>query len=47
MEGLTFAPKLQVTDSLYEITANGFNGAVLHLRQDGKVWITNGAGNAR
>jgi hypothetical protein len=41
VEGLTFAPKLQVTDSLYEITANGLNGAVLHLRQDGKVWITN------
>jgi hypothetical protein len=40
VEGLTFAPKLQVTDSLYEITASGFNGAVLHLRQDGKVWIT-------
>ena len=40
VEGLTFAPKLQVTDSLYEITAAGFNGAVLHLRQDGKVWIT-------
>jgi hypothetical protein len=41
VQGLTFAPKLQVTDSLYEITANGFNGLVLHLRQDGKVWITN------
>jgi hypothetical protein len=40
VEGLTFAPKLQVTDSLYEITASGFNGAVLHLRQDGKVWVT-------
>jgi hypothetical protein len=42
VEGITFTPKLQVTDSLYEITANGFNGAVLHLRQDGKVWVTNG-----
>lgn len=41
VEGLTFAPRLQVTDSLYEITANGFNGVVLHLRQDGKVWMTN------
>jgi hypothetical protein len=47
VEGLTFAPRLQVTDSLYEITANGFNGAVLHLRQDGKVWITNGDRDAR
>jgi hypothetical protein len=40
VEGITFAPKLQVTDSLYEITAAGFNGDVLHLRQDGKVWVT-------
>jgi hypothetical protein len=47
VEGLVFTPKLQVTDSLYEITANGFNGAVVHLRQDGKVWITNGARDAR
>jgi hypothetical protein len=47
VEGLTFAPKLQVTDSLYEITARGFNGAVLHLRQDGKVWITKGDSDAR
>ena len=41
--------KVQVTDSLYEITANGFNGAVLHLRQDGKVWMTmtNGDRDAR
>lgn len=47
VEGLAFAPKLQVTDSLYEITANGFNGAVVHLRQDGKVWITRANGTNR
>jgi hypothetical protein len=47
VEGMTFAPKLQVTDSLYEITASGFNGAVLHLRQDGKIWITKDERDAR
>jgi hypothetical protein len=40
VEGLPFSPRLQVTDSLYEITAPGFGGAVVHLRQDGKVWVT-------
>jgi hypothetical protein len=45
VEGIAFAPKLQVTDSLYEITVDGFNGAVLHLRHDGKVWVTNANGN--
>jgi hypothetical protein len=40
VEGLEFRPVLEVTGSLYEIRANGFNGAVVHLRQDGKVWLT-------
>jgi hypothetical protein len=31
---------LTVTPSLYEITAPGFDGATLHIRQDGKVWAT-------
>lgn len=39
VEGLDFRPSMQVTDSLYEIRANGFDGAVVHLRQDGKVWV--------
>jgi hypothetical protein len=39
VEGLTFAPALQLTESLYEIRANGFDGAVVHLRQDGRVWV--------
>ena len=39
VDGLEFRPTLQVTDSLYEIRANGFDGAVVHLRQDGKVWL--------
>jgi Carbohydrate family 9 binding domain-like len=40
VEGLEFKPALSVADSLYEIRAAGFDGAVLHLRQDGKVWVT-------
>jgi hypothetical protein len=43
VEGLAFRPAMQVTDSLYEITAPGFNGMVVHIRQDGKVWLTNAA----
>jgi hypothetical protein len=31
---------MQVTDSLFEIRANGFDGAIVHLRQDGRVWLT-------
>lgn len=40
VDGLVLRPVLQVTDSLYEISAPGFNGMVVHLRQDGKVWLT-------
>lgn len=40
VEGLEFRPSLQAADSQYEIRANGFDGAVVHLRQDGKVWLT-------
>lgn len=40
VEGLEFRPSMQVTDSQYEIRANGFDGAVVHIRQDGKVWLT-------
>jgi cellulose/xylan binding protein with CBM9 domain len=38
--GLDFAPSLQSTDSLYQISAKGFAGATVHIRQDGRVWIT-------
>jgi Carbohydrate family 9 binding domain-like len=38
-EGLDFKPSVQVTDSLFEIRAAGFDGAVVHIRQDGKVWV--------
>jgi hypothetical protein len=40
VEGLAFAPMLQSTDSLYELQAPGFGGATVHLRQDGRVWLT-------
>ena len=40
VDGLDFKATLQVTDSLYELRAAGFDGAVVHLRQDGRVWVT-------
>ena len=39
VDGLDFRPSLQVTYSMYEITARGFGGKLLHIRQDGKVWM--------
>jgi hypothetical protein len=39
VEGLDFTPSVQVTDSMYELRANGFDGAAVRLRQDGRVWI--------
>jgi cellulose/xylan binding protein with CBM9 domain len=40
VEGLEFRPAMQVTNSQYEIVANGFDGAIVHIREDGRVWIT-------
>jgi hypothetical protein len=40
VDGLDFRPTMQGTDSLYEIRASGVDGAMVHLRQDGKVWVT-------
>jgi hypothetical protein len=40
VEGIEFRPSIQVTDSLYELRAAGFDGTVVHLRQDGRVWAT-------
>jgi len=39
VDGLALEPSLQVTDSLYELRAEGFDGAVVRLRQDGRVWV--------
>jgi thiamine biosynthesis lipoprotein ApbE len=40
VEGMDFQPVMQSTRSLYEITATGFDGAVVHIDQDGRVWVT-------
>jgi cellulose/xylan binding protein with CBM9 domain len=40
VEGVDFRPVLDATPSLYEITAKGFAGAVVHITQDGRVWLT-------
>jgi hypothetical protein len=40
VDGLEFRPSMQAIDTAYEIRAPGFDGAVVHLRQDGKVWLT-------
>jgi hypothetical protein len=42
VEGIEFRPEVQVTDSLYELRAGGFDGAVVRLRQDGRVLVTGG-----
>jgi len=38
--GLEFTPAMQATETMYEISAPGFGGAVLHIRQDGQLWVT-------
>jgi cellulose/xylan binding protein with CBM9 domain len=40
VEGIDFRPGMQSTQSLYEITATGFDGGVVHIDQDGRVWVT-------
>ncbi len=40
VEGLAFRPSMEATSTLYEIRADGFNGAVVRIRQDGRVWVT-------
>lgn len=42
VDGLDFRPTLQVTDSLYEISAPGVDGATVRIRSDGRVWIEHG-----
>ncbi len=44
VDGLDFHPVIQATDDLYEIRAHGFNGIVVHIRQDGLVWLTHDEG---
>lgn len=40
VDGLDFTPSVQITDSLYEVRAAGFDEAVVRIRQDGRVWVT-------
>jgi hypothetical protein len=40
IDGLEFRPVLESTANLYEIRAPGFGGAVVHIRQDGRTWLT-------
>jgi len=35
--------RLEATTSLYEISAPGHDGRVLHIRQDGRTWVTQSA----
>ena len=39
VDGLDFAPVLQATPSQYELIAPGFEGATVHLTQDGRVRV--------
>ncbi len=43
VDGLALRPVLETTGSLYEIRAAGFGGATVHIRQDGRVWVTRSA----
>jgi hypothetical protein len=47
VDGLEFRPALDAAGSLYEISAPGFDGATVRIRQDGKVWVTSSAAPAR
>jgi hypothetical protein len=40
VDGLAFRPVIQATATRYEISASGFDGTVVHIDQDGRVWLT-------
>jgi hypothetical protein len=40
VEGIEFQPSMQATADLYQISAKGFDGATLYIRQDGKTGTT-------
>jgi len=41
IEGYKWAPTIEITSSMYEAKALGFDGkTVWHIRQDGKIWKT-------
>jgi hypothetical protein len=40
VDGVDFKPVMHTTASTYEITTPGFDGATVHITQDGRVWVT-------
>ena len=40
VDGLEFRPVLHATPSLYEIVAPGFDTSIVHIDQDGRLWVT-------
>ncbi len=40
VDGLAFLPVMSATPSQFEIVAPGFDGTMVHLVQDGRVWVT-------
>jgi hypothetical protein len=39
VDGLEFRPDMTATTSMYEIAAEGFQGVLVHVNQDGRVWV--------
>ncbi|MGV3515688.1 carbohydrate-binding family 9-like protein [Luteitalea sp.] len=44
VDGLAFLPVMSATASQFEIVAPGVDGAMVHLVQDGRVWVTSAPG---
>jgi hypothetical protein len=40
VEGLDFHPTMNGASDLYEITAKGFGGVIVHINAEGRVWLT-------
>ena len=40
VDGIDVHPVMDAIATRYEITAKGFDGAVVHISQDGRVWVT-------
>ena len=40
VDGLDFRPTMQAGSLFYQITAKGFEGATVHINEEGKVWTT-------
>ena len=39
-DGLSFSPSLHASPHSYQITAAGVDGSLVHIANDGKVWVT-------